>query len=190
MYSKLFFDFLKHRDTELSQRIQRNFFVVPVQSLLLCVFIFFVSARPAHEFHASITQMQYNPKERAFEISIRMFTDDLEKALLVTAGKKVSLGPNDGLDPIIEKYIRSHFAYVGPQKQTKPFSYVGHEQEADANWIYLEMPFAEPFRGGLLRQDVLMELFDDQVNMVNVQYQAQKKTFVFRKNQPVQDVTL
>lgn len=34
-----------------------------------------------------------------------------------------------------------------------------------------------------------MELFDDQVNMVNIQYQGQKKTFVYRKNQPVQDIS-
>lgn len=52
------------------------------------------------------------------------------------------------------------------------------------------MPFAEPLRGGLLKQNVLMEMFDDQVNMVNVQYQGHKKTFVFRKNQPIQDISV
>ena len=77
-----------------------------------------------------------------------------------------------------------------PQKQSKPFKYVGHETEMDANWLYLEIPYSEPFRGGLLKQSMLTELFDDQVNMVNVQYQGQKKTFVFRKNQPIQDISL
>lgn len=159
--------------------------------LYLCILTsLFVSARPAHDFHASVTQMQYNPKERAFEISIRVFTDDLEKALTEASGAKVSLGPNDKNDPIIEKYIRAHFAHVSPQKQPRPFQYIGHEIEADANWLYLEMPYPESFTGGLLKQNALMELFDDQVNMVNVQYQGQKKTFVFRKNQPVQEISL
>ncbi|QDK83610.1 hypothetical protein EXU85_03145 [Spirosoma sp. KCTC 42546] len=134
--------------------------------------------------------MQYNAKDRVFEISVRIFTDDFEKALSAASNSKINLdGPPAKHDPLIEKYIQAHFSYVSPQKQTKPVKYVGHEVEADANWLYLEMPYTEPFKGGLLKQNVLMELFDDQVNMVNVQYQGQKKTFVFRKNQPVQDIS-
>lgn len=159
--------------------------------LLLVSFFCLSSSRPLHEFHASVTQMQYNPKERVFEISIRMFTDDLGKALSVASKSKVSLDvKSDRNDALIEKYIQAHFSYVTPQKQQKPFTYVGNETEVDANWIYLEMPYAEPFRGGVLKQNVLMEEFDDQVNMVNVQYQGQKKTFVFRKSQPVQAISL
>ncbi len=143
-----------------------------------------------HDFHVSVTQMHYNAKERTFEISLRVFTDDLEKALSTEAKTLIRLGVADKNDPLLEKYIRSHFAYVNPQKQAKPFAYVGHEIEADAHWLYLEMPYEEPYRGGVMKQNVLMELFDDQVNMVNIQYQGQKKTFMFRKNQPVQDVSL
>ncbi|WP_461090400.1 DUF6702 family protein [Spirosoma gilvum] len=158
--------------------------------LLLWVCLVLSSAsRPAHDFHASVTQMQYDPKERSFEISIRIFTDDFEKALSEASHSRINLETNAKADELIEKYVLSHISYVNPQKQTKPLKYVGHEVEADANWIYLEMPYAEPFRGGLLKQNVLMELFDDQVNMVNIQYQGQKKTFVFRKNQPVQDIS-
>lgn len=145
--------------------------------------------RALHDFHASVTQMQYNPKEKVFEISIRVFTDDFEKTLTAFSGSKVNLDPGDKNDALIEKYVRAHFSYVTPQKQPKVFTYVGHEAEVDANWLYLEMPFTEPFRGGLLKQNVLMEMFDDQVNMVNLQYQGQKKTFVFRKNQPIQDLS-
>jgi hypothetical protein len=151
-----------------------------------------ISSRPLtlHDFHASVTQMQYNPQEKAFEISIRIFTDDLEKALAKEVGKTVDLSSKAKNDPLLEKYIRAHFTYLNPQRQVKPFNYVGHEVEDDANWLYLEMPYDETFQGGVMRQNVLMELFDDQVNMVNVQYKGQKKTFVFRKNQPIQAISL
>ncbi|MCX6214860.1 DUF6702 family protein [Spirosoma sp.] len=143
-----------------------------------------------HEFHASVTQMQYNAKEHAFEISVRVFTDDFEKALAEATKTKVNLNGVSKYDLIIEKYIESHFVYTTAQRQIKPIKYVGYEVEADAHWVYLEMPHAEPFRGGTLKQNALMEVFDDQVNMVNVQYQGQKKTFVFRKSQPTQDISL
>ncbi len=142
-----------------------------------------------HEFHASVTQMQYNPAERAFEISIRVFTDDLERGLSAASGTKISLEKGKQ-DALMEKYVRSHFGYINAQKQPKPVRYVGYETEADAQWIYLEMPYSEPFSGGTMRQTILTELFDDQVNMVNIKYQNQKKTFVFRKNQTVQEVSL
>lgn len=151
------------------------------------------ASRSRHEFHASVTKMEYNAKERAFEISIRVFTDDFEKALSAASNSRVVLDkdrPSPNLDSIIEKYLQAHFGYQTPQKQPKPFKYVGYEIEADAHWLYVEMPYAESFKGGVLKQNVLMELFDDQVNMVNVQYQGQKKTFVFRKSQPVQPISL
>ena len=148
-----------------------------------------LSLRPAHDFHASVTQMQYNPKDKAFEISVRVFTDDFEKALSEASKSRINLNANTKQDALIEKYVQAHFGYVSPQKQPKPFKYIGYEIEADANWIYLEMPYAEAFPGGSLKQNVMMELFDDQVNMVNINYQGQKKTFVFRRNQPIQDVS-
>ncbi|GAB3756567.1 hypothetical protein GCM10028817_26830 [Spirosoma pomorum] len=134
--------------------------------------------------------MQYNPQEKAFEISIRIFTDDLEKTLAKEVGKPVDLSVKAKNDPLLEKYIRAHFTYLNPQRQAKPFTYVGHEVEDDANWLYLEMPYDEAFQGGVMRQNILMEVFDDQVNMVNIQYKGQKKTFVFRKNQPIQAISL
>ncbi len=158
--------------------------------LLLIVVSLLSASRPKHDFHASVTQMQYDPKGRTFEISVRLFTDDFEKALAEASKSKVNLSAPGKNDLLIEKYIQSHFGYTNPQKQAKPIKYIGYEVETDAHWIYLEMPYTEPFRGGSLKQNVLMEMFDDQVNMVNVQYQGQKKTFVFRKNLPIQDISV
>lgn len=144
-----------------------------------------------HDFHTSLTQMQYNAKEKMFEISIRIFTDDFETALTQeNNGQKVRLTANDNNDLLIEKYLRKHFAVTTPQKQRKPFQYLGHEPEGEANWVYLEMPYAEPFRGGTVQYDVLMDLFADQVNLLNLDYEGQKKTVMFRKNQPTQEIAL
>jgi hypothetical protein len=142
-----------------------------------------------HDFHTSLTEMNYNAKERTFEISMRVFSDDLETALArANNGQKIKLDAPSA-NPAIERYIRSKFWFMGADKQRRAFIYVGHETEGDAQWIYLEMPFAEPFRGGLLQQSLLTEVFDDQTNLVNLRVGAQKKTFMFRRSQPVQALT-
>lgn len=192
MFSKLYFKVFNRP----ADRCQHSFYSVPgrraVKIFLLAFFVLlFVGAK--HEYHASVTQMQYNAKERVFEVSIRMFTDDLEKTLTKeNGGQRVMFDKKYEKinDQLLEKYIRKHFSVTTPQKQIKSFNYVGHETEADAQWVYIELPYAEPFRGGILQQSVLMDTFDDQVNLVTVNYNTQKKTFLFRKNQTVQEISL
>lgn len=173
----------------VSRSTQRTLFRIVISVYSIVTLFLCVSMISRHEFHASVTQMQYNPAERAFEISIRVFTDDLERGLSTMSGTKVSLEKGKQ-NALIEKYVRTHFTCMNAQKQPKAFQYIGYETEADAQWIYLEMPYAEAFSGGTMRQTILTELFDDQVNMVNIKYQNQKKTFVFRKNQTVQEISL
>ena len=146
-----------------------------------------------HDFHTSLTQMQFEAKAQTVEVSIRMFTDDLETALTrENGGKPVRFGGPAKVDQLLEKYVRKHFIVADAQRKQRTWTYLGYEQEADAHWVYLEMPAsgANTFRNIVIKQDILMELFEDQVNLINIQYNQQKKTLVFRNNQPVQAVSL
>ncbi|GAB3268351.1 hypothetical protein GCM10027347_37760 [Larkinella harenae] len=126
--------------------------------------------------------MQYNAKDKTFEVSLRIFTDDLEEALAKeNNNQRVRLSDKDNNDPLVERYIRKHFGLI-TNRQRKPFRYLGKEQEMDATWIYVEVPFGEPVQGSILHQSVLLDLFDDQVNLVNVSYLSERKTVLFRKN--------
>lgn len=146
-----------------------------------------------HDFHTSLTQMQFDSKTQTVEISIRMFTDDLETALTrENGGKPVQFGSQTKPDQLLERYVRRHFVMADAQRKPRPYTYIGYEQEADAHWVYIEMPAsgADTFKNIVIKQDILMDLFNDQVNLVNIQYNQQKKTVVFRNNQPVQAVSL
>ena len=195
MYLRLFFN-RTPRINSGAKDTSRSFAPEFIRGLLvvgaLCVFAISSFSLSAHEYHASVTNMQYNPKEQAFEVSIRMFTDDLERTLTrENGGQRVIFDKKyeKNNDLLLEKYVRKHFAVQTPQKQRKAYSYIGHETEADAQWIYLELPYAELFRGGMIQQSVLLDMFDDQVNLVTVNYNAQKKTLLFKKNQTVQEIS-
>ena len=176
-------------DAKSRQKGQTN---VVASLRVLCVCAISFLSISAHEYHASVTNMQYDSKERVFEVSVRMFTDDLEKTLTKeNGGQRVIFDKKyeKNKDLLLEKYVRKHFALQNAQKQHKPFTYVGHETEAEAQWIYLELPYPEPFRVASLRQSVLLDMFDDQVNLVTINYNEQKKTFLFKKNQTVQEIS-
>ncbi|KAA0990826.1 DUF6702 family protein [Dyadobacter aurulentus] len=130
--------------------------------------------------------MQFNPAAKSFEVSIRIFTDDLERALSQSNnGQRFMIRNDDKNDPFVEKYIRRAFVLNDIQKKPAEIRYVGKEQEEDATWIYLEIPFQGKLEGYQLRNIALLEVFEDQVNMTNLKFASDKKTFLFKKGQTV-----
>ncbi|MCF0038610.1 DUF6702 family protein [Dyadobacter fanqingshengii] len=139
-----------------------------------------------HDYHVSVTQMQYNAALKTFEVSIRMFTDDLERALSQGNDKqRVVIKNDDKNDPLVERYVLKSFVLADSQKKPVAIKYVGKEQEEDATWVYLEIPFSGPLNGCKLQNSTLMEVFDDQVNMTNIKNASEKRTFLFKKGQTV-----
>lgn len=152
--------------------------------LLLTASVLLTAASPKHDYHVSVTQMQYNPGSKVFELSIRIFTDDLERALAqANNNKRFSINNKDQNDTYVSAYLQQRFSLRDAQKRILPLRYVGKEQEEDATWVYLEIPFQLPFSGNSLQNSILTEIFDDQVNMTNVILPSGKKTYLFKKGQ-------
>lgn len=156
----------------------------PVLSLILLFFNLLnpeVPAESRHDFHTSLTEINYNPSSRSLEITIRVFTDDLENALTKHSGKKISINSTTKAehDPLIEQYIHKHFALLSPGKENKKGSYIGRETEGDATWLYYEILNCQAIRGYTLVNDIMQELFDDQTNLVNIIYPKDKKTIIY-----------
>ncbi len=149
--------------------------------------VLLIAARPTHEYHISVTKLNYNPSQKTLEISIRAFTDDLEKGLsLANDNRRILLRNGDENNPLVEKYLRKHFVLADPERKLRAFSYIGKEEEADATWLYLEVNFPGNPDGWVMKNELLMEAFDDQVNMVNAKWGDDRKTYLFKKGKSVQ----
>jgi hypothetical protein len=133
-----------------------------------------------HDFHTSLTEMRYNTKSKTFEISLRVFTDDLQKVLSETnQNKKFLVENNDKNDPFVEAYIKKHFVVVNAKNQKPIINYIGKEKEGEATWIYLEMPVNESINGSKIQNNVLIDMFEDQTNILNIFVQNQKKSYLY-----------
>ena len=151
--------------------------VIPEKSVHRSPFTLY---QKAHDFHTSLTEMRYNAKAKNFEISLRVFTDDLEKVLSATnQNRKFTLENNDKNDPLVEAYIRKHFVVVNPKNQKLNINYIGREKEGEATWIYLELPVNESINSSKIQNDVLIDMFDDQTNILNIFIQNQKKSYLY-----------
>src|SRR3954465_2342312 len=105
---------------------------------LLSIGFFFLVATaftvPAHRFYLSLTEIRIDSKKQTLDVSCKLFTDDLEDALLKKYGKKFDLATsskNKEVQALVNKYINENFKVnVGGKLQTLAF--VGFETETDA----------------------------------------------------------
>jgi hypothetical protein len=121
-----------------------------------------------HEFYVSLTELRYNPDSSRLEVSMRIFPDDLDRALQASYGVETHLAtqlePAEA-DSLLDHYLRLHFR-VEVNGEAVAFSYLGKEPEANAIWCYLESdPINHPYSLNI-RNTILMDKFEDQVNII------------------------
>ena len=95
----------------------------------------------AHPFFVSMTELIYNQKEKSLEISVRIFTDDLEKELANDCHCKVDLIQKEKhgeMEPILQKYLNKTLK-ISPNGKPSTFRFVGFEKEEESIWSYLEI---------------------------------------------------
>lgn len=140
-----------------------------------------------HDFHVSVMRVDYNPETKALEVTLKLFTDDIEKSLEELGAPALRLGSPRELpesDTIFSEYLNNRLAFFVDDQQMA-FDFLGKEVEMDnTTWCYLEVKGIESFTSLRIQNKVLMELFDDQTNLVNIFAFGKKKSFLLRGGLP------
>ena len=145
----------------------------------------------AHTYHASITELRYNPAKKQVEISLKVFTDDLEKALSQGQPSTVHLDEQPRASALAAAYLQRTLRLGTRPGEVLPLQFMGMQHEADAYWLYARAPLpatGRPLSSLRLRQGVLLDLFADQMNIVNFEAGGQKQSLLFRAGNEEQEV--
>lgn len=151
--------------------------------LVFCALCLLSFAAMAHAYHASIMDVQYNPKKQQLEVALKVFTDDFEKALSAGQPNSVTF---DKLTPVqvaglTKALLQRSVAFGTKQGETLPLRFVGIEKDKDAHWVYfsVKMP-PRPATTIYLRHRLLLDTFQDQMNIVNLEGGGKKQSALFR----------
>lgn len=123
-----------------------------------------------HPLHLSVCEITHNSVANSLEITQRIFADDLEDALRNRFGRKVDVyKPDDPetLSEMIGDYVQQNFR-ISLDGRPIQLNYLGYETEEDAIWVYLEVPKVKNFKKISVRNTVFFEMFDDQLNLMNI----------------------
>jgi hypothetical protein len=153
--------------------------------ILICGLILIISGFTFHEFYVSLCKIDHNAETSALEITMRIFTDDLENGI---TGSQDFYGlgtidePADS-DSLIFSYILENFK-VNLDGNCMKLNYIGKEVEVDVTWIYIEIEEVE-FIGRIeVSNHMLTELFEGQVNVVNVNYTGKTLGLLLKQDSP------
>ncbi len=125
---------------------------------------------PMHDFYVSLAEIRYNPESECMEVSLRIFPDDMDRALEEHYGISTSLVTemeHASADSLLESYLHQFFQIELDGKGI-PLTYLGKEAEADVMWCYLE---SEPVKSPMeivVNNSILTEIFEGQVNITQV----------------------
>jgi len=148
-------------------------------ALLIC------SAWLMHEFYVSITEVRYNTNTERFEVSMRIFPDDLDRALLERTGIHTQLATeleHKKADSLLMVYILEDFSLEVNGKHLE-LNYLGKEPESNAIWCYLESSQISDPEALTFRSVLLTEYFPDQVNIIQVYHGKWNKGLMLDRNQ-------
>jgi len=134
----------------------------------------------AHKFHASLAEAEYNDRDRRVEISLRLFPDDLEEALGRSSGIRVRLDDTPNVDRRAVAYLRERLALVDRDGHALDLEWVGMEIRVDEVWLYVQAPSTVGLDGATVSDRIFFELFDDQVNTLNLKQGRSRTTLVFK----------
>ena len=144
----------------------------------------------AHKFHTSFAEADYDAETKSLEITLRTFPDDLENALRKRGGKRVSPDDKKAFGAQVFAYLQETFRVKTARGEAAKLSWVGMDAGVDSAWLYFEAPLPEGVEGAGLSQQFLCDLYDDQINLVNVKSGGRKVELRFERGGEFKPISL
>ncbi len=155
-------------------------------SLIYSLFFFL------HPIHISVSEINYSEKDKALQITSRIFIDDLE--LSIRAERKEDeldlIEPKNGLttEKMVSDYVLKHLS-VKLDGKIQKLKFLGMELEDPALICYIEIENVKKFKTIEVRNDIIMETHDDQSSIVHVTYKGPIKSMRLTRSNPVGSIT-
>lgn len=129
------------------------------------------AARPAaHPLHTTLTELQAGA-DGAVQVNMRVFADDYARAVATARG--ATLNERERV------YVGSSFLLRERNGRPVRFQWCGTRYQGEVVWVCLRGAAASGLRGGRVRNAMLFNLYQDQVNVVRAQYGGRARSLLF-----------
>ena len=138
------------------------------------------SAPLPHKFYLSNTSIEFNAQTRAIEITSKIFTDDLEHAIEAQCYRYHSLYPQSPeVFELVKKYIGEKLSLQVAGRNVV-LNFIGYSVDNDMTTLFIEGNYFDPNQV-VVNNTILLDLYSDQQNIVEVRWSGQSKREYFTK---------
>ncbi|WP_372368998.1 DUF6702 family protein [Candidatus Uabimicrobium sp. HlEnr_7] len=160
--------------------------------LLMCATTFTF----AHRYHFTISEVEWNSKNKCFEVGLRVDSFELENILSKIYRKKVNLDKTKDIDNLIYSYVKKRFVVKTPKGKLCPVVWIGKEISGSQMWLFFEVPVKEKVKNLIISNQIFFEsatfeadTIHTPINIVNIRFTSSKKSLYFTKNKPQEVLT-
>ena len=136
-------------------------------------------ALEAHPLHSTITEIVEDRARGTVRATIRVFADDFGVAVRRAARGRVTPSAGAAWDSAVLAYANLAFGLLEANGKPLALRSCGIRRTGDLIWLCLEAPTSQPLASLRVRDAVLCDLFDDQVNVVQGTIAGQRRSLLF-----------
>jgi hypothetical protein len=165
--------------------------VIFFKTLIYAMFLSFTQPKDNHPIYISNTEIKYNNKSESYEISVKIFADDLEKVFKKQYKEEIELGTdreNPKAKEYLTSYLKKNLIFYIDNKQLD-YKYIGHESgeksEMFAMYVYLESKKCNKSIVLKVSNSILLSELNNQLNFISLHTNSGVKKYICRKGDSV-----
>lgn len=131
-----------------------------------------------HKYYVALTEIEHNSKSNSVQMIMNVFMDDIEVALNKDYNIDAQISNSNeikNLDDYFLKYLKKHFKVLINQKE-KNYRFIGKEYDGNIVFFYLEIDNITEVKTIEIQNDVLIEYFPDQQNLIKAKINGKRKS--------------
>lgn len=149
---------------------------------LISAAVLLMSFSALHKFYLSVSEITYSESDQKLRIVSRIFIDDLDAVLLsrYEIDSKLTTEFEDQMaHHYVEKYLKAKLL-LKVNGTVLEYNILGHKVDNDQLVFFMEADFKELeiIKSIEVQNEVLMDLFEEQQNIVHLQLKGKKKSLM------------
>ena len=139
-----------------------------------------LSAMISHKFYVTTTSLRFVESNNSFQITSRLFIEDIESILVKSSNTELKLAPDSDesvVDSLLTNYFEDNLIFTSVENEFK-INFLGKEYKDDTMVCYL---LDENIN---IQNTLLFDFSEEQKNIVHYRNGNQRKSFLFTHTQP------
>ncbi|MFZ3274333.1 MAG: DUF6702 family protein [Lutibacter sp.] len=154
------------------------------KKIIIILLVLPLFAFAMHKYYVSLCEIEYVKEKQSIQITLGVFIEDLEFTLNKNSGKQLNLGSKTEvgyIDDYYKKYLNEHLQ-ISVNGKNQLYKYIGKEYDGDIVRFYLEINSIKELKSIEVTNNILINEFDNQKNIVKIKVKDFNKTFYLNKS--------